>query len=266
MAKSTPLSLERPVPTGFAYGAGVLAPKALLRFVAEDLEISEPQAHMLVALLDFPAMDYAVSESLGIYSRSKMGTRVLDPLKRKGLLIYHSLPPRKGKSGAPRMAWGFARGGREAVEKIYRKAQLKCEVRVIETEALVSTLCVKKIYAFVDWLTSASGLDKASVCTKGCHHCCYLDVDVSLLEAAYIARNTPYTQVMRESRIRKGYHQGRQYCGFLDRGTGTCSIYEFRPLACRSFFAFDDPELCDKDEGAAEHAIFNVKALTSSPT
>lgn len=120
---------------------------------------------------------------------------------------------------------------------------------------------VRRIYAFVDWLVSSSNLDKASVCKKGCHHCCYLDVDVSLLEAAYIARNTGYTQVMRESRIRKGYHRGRQYCGFLNRETGTCSIYEFRPLACRSFFAYDDPELCDKDEGSTEHAIFNIRAM-----
>jgi len=115
---------------------------------------------------------------------------------------------------------------------------------------------VRNIYRFTDWLVEHAGISKAAVCQKGCTHCCYLDVDVSLLEAAYIAKHTPYTQVYRERRIRRGYHLNRQYCDFLDQGTGTCTIYEYRPMACRTFFAFDSPELCDKNNGIEEHAIF----------
>jgi hypothetical protein len=115
---------------------------------------------------------------------------------------------------------------------------------------------VRNLYAFVDWMLSDSGVNKASVCTKGCSHCCYLDVDVTLLEAAYIAHNTGYTMQDREQRLHKNYHEDKQYCGFLDRESGTCSIYEYRPLACRTFFSMDSPDLCDLDNGTAEHAIF----------
>lgn len=115
---------------------------------------------------------------------------------------------------------------------------------------------VRSIYRFADWLVEHSGVVKAAVCKRGCTHCCYLDVDVSLLEAAFIAKHTSYTQVYRTQRIRKGYHESRTYCGFLDQQSGSCTIYDVRPMACRTFFAFDSPELCDRDNGTTEHAIF----------
>jgi Fe-S-cluster containining protein len=64
---------------------------------------------------------------------------------------------------------------------------------------------------------------------------------------------------MRETRLHSGYHQTRQYCDFLDQKSGECTIYEYRPLACRTFFAFDSPDLCDTDNGEYPHAIFSAK-------
>jgi hypothetical protein len=109
--------------------------------MSDDLGISEPQVHMLVSLLDLPVMDHAVSELLRIYPRSKLGGRVLDPLKEKGLIRYHTLPRRKGKSGAPRLAWGLVRGVREDIERSYKKAKLSCEMRILEAESIASDLC-----------------------------------------------------------------------------------------------------------------------------
>lgn len=119
---------------------------------------------------------------------------------------------------------------------------------------------VGRLYEFVDWFMDSSGVNRASVCKKGCNHCCYVDVDVSLIEAAYIAKNTQYHQVMRSNRVQSGYHKQREYCGFVDQVTGACTIYDVRPLACRTFVAFDNPELCDADNGTKPHAIFRSES------
>jgi len=117
---------------------------------------------------------------------------------------------------------------------------------------------IKAIYDFVDWDLRESGVVEHAVCQKGCAHCCYLDVDVSLIEALYISKHTGYKVVSRQTRIRKGYHLSRHYCPFLDQNNGTCTIYEWRPLACRCFFTFDHPKFCADD--LEKHAIFTHDA------
>lgn len=115
---------------------------------------------------------------------------------------------------------------------------------------------LERIYEFVDWFLADSGIAKNAVCQKGCAHCCFVDVDVTAFEALYIAKKAGLTPVSRRSRVRSGYHIGKQYCPFLDKEDASCSIHAFRPLACRTFFSFDNPKFCAENEGGAEHAIF----------
>lgn len=117
---------------------------------------------------------------------------------------------------------------------------------------------LKSIYKFADWYVKHAGILNQSICQKGCAHCCAIDVDVSKVEALYIAKNTPYTMVGRTKRIRAKY---RNYCPMLDQETGSCTIYEYRPLFCRTAFAFDNPEYC-KPENFEVSAVW---ACASSP-
>ncbi|MGL4835398.1 MAG: YkgJ family cysteine cluster protein, partial [Shewanella sp.] len=80
-----------------------------------------------------------------------------------------------------------------------------------------------------------------SVCTKGCSHCCKLNVDLTLVEASYIA------QRMKVDGVEFGYQQGftpDTYCPFHNAVTKACQIYEFRPIACQLFASMDSVEFC----------------------
>lgn len=37
-------------------------------------------------------------------------------------------------------------------------------------------------------------------------------------------------------------------CVFLDSETNSCSVYDYRPMACRISTSFDDPKKCDTEE------------------
>ncbi len=117
---------------------------------------------------------------------------------------------------------------------------------------------VERVYKLVDWLIEHLGVYEKSVCQKGCAHCCALDVDVSIMEALYIADKMDLTVVDRDSRTNMGYHKSKDYCPFLDKQTATCSIREFRPLNCRLFFTMDNPLFCELTENLKKHAIFTA--------
>ncbi|MDH0342067.1 YkgJ family cysteine cluster protein [Chromobacterium haemolyticum] len=77
-------------------------------------------------------------------------------------------------------------------------------------------------------------------CSKGCSHCCNMDVQLSPLEAAFIQVKSG--RIMQQGNTLTTGH--REPCTFLDEDTGACTIYDARPLACRVFHALGDPENC----------------------
>lgn len=82
-----------------------------------------------------------------------------------------------------------------------------------------------------------------SVCEKGCSHCCKLSVDVTLVEADYIATR------IKGGGYEFGYQAGfesESYCPFHNAATKACSIYEFRPIACQLFASLDSAEYCEQ--------------------
>lgn len=121
---------------------------------------------------------------------------------------------------------------------------------------------VKEIHKFIDD-QNAIMFEKTAVCKKGCSYCCSINVDVPEVEASYIAENIGMST--------KNSHifsvPDKQYfgtlCPFLDQNNHICSIYEFRPSVCRSYFVFDDPELCKQEIGQLEVNI-NSSTLVSS--
>lgn len=118
----------------------------------------------------------------------------------------------------------------------------------------------------------AAQRDVGVSCTKGCHACCRQMVLVELAEAALILyrhagvvqRVLPKLVAHAHSVVGLGralsIHSDRNAvgemcdayweldlpCAFLERGL--CSVYESRPIACRTHFVVSDPERCAHNE------------------
>lgn len=130
----------------------------------------------------------------------------------------------------------------------------------------------------VFWLRQMSAVAEraaspVAACRAGCSHCCHIDVAVSRAEAVQIARETgrpldqprsmrtPLDLVNAGDEAQETPRHAGTPCPFLV--DSACSIYPWRPLACRLHFNLDhDALLCQLVEGQAIPApYFNATLL-----
>lgn len=101
--------------------------------------------------------------------------------------------------------------------------------------------------------TDINELREQITCKKGCDFCCKIQVDICedetllLLHAAKekkIAIDWDYVKVQSEMKDASEHARSdHAACPFLkDR---KCSVYKFRPAACRKYFVVSDPQICD---------------------
>lgn len=75
-------------------------------------------------------------------------------------------------------------------------------------------------------------------CKETCSHCCHINVQITYLEVEHIQKNTGIkANVLNKSKI----HNIKDFlgvaCPFLKENK--CSIYQYRPFACRKHLSFD---------------------------
>ncbi|MDR0780167.1 MAG: YkgJ family cysteine cluster protein [Pseudomonadales bacterium] len=126
--------------------------------------------------------------------------------------------------------------------------------KIVRTGNENSVSKLRKIYALTDMLTAF--VAPYMVCQKGCAHCCRIDVLVSSIEAQYIERNLGVVPRSSNS-ISSGHSESKKSCPFLSEDSA-CSIYEYRPFACRTYHAVDDPALCEDMD--ATHVTYTSKS------
>lgn len=102
---------------------------------------------------------------------------------------------------------------------------------------------LQKIYNLMTDLVKAA--EPYVACKNGCSACCHMNVVISPVEAKYIEQNTGIKPAQVTGSI---YHSLSEFvgipCPFLIEGS--CSIYEFRPFACRKHMSFDtSPYYCE---------------------
>lgn len=101
---------------------------------------------------------------------------------------------------------------------------------------------VKAMYSFMD--RYAEFVKTFTVCAKGCSHCCKIPLDVTQLEISVIEESIG---------LKADYPKGNDRidpndpCPLLN-SDGSCSVYEHRPLSCRTLATIDDPKFCERRE------------------
>lgn len=112
---------------------------------------------------------------------------------------------------------------------------------------------VKKIYKFIDHHNDEI-FKKDTICAKGCSYCCYMNVDVTEVEASYIAEYTkrPLNKNINNSLYSDISKYSGTPCPFLDIHNGSCTIYDFRPTVCRMYHVFESADKCKEGEGQKE--------------
>lgn len=109
---------------------------------------------------------------------------------------------------------------------------------------------------------------KRIACGKGCSHCCYQQVDITLPEARLLMRFLVEEDIKPDSELlARQIAAGKDWdalphaeraCVLLDASTGQCRVYEHRPVACRKYFALDNSAQCDTSKGPGKVLNFVV--------
>lgn len=104
---------------------------------------------------------------------------------------------------------------------------------------------IDRVYSLADEFMNLTG--PYTVCQKGCSACCNMTVTVSAMEAGYIAEKAgmtlnPFDSIIANKDPIETFDG--EPCPFLNQDKKCCSIYEYRPLSCRMFAAFDHPKYC----------------------
>jgi Fe-S-cluster containining protein len=96
---------------------------------------------------------------------------------------------------------------------------------------------IERVYAAADQAFHHAAGKVA--CAKGCSHCCYIPVVITKADAKYIGERIgikPAEVANVPPRSEKAF-SNQTPCSFLENNE--CSIYENRPLTCRTHFSFD---------------------------
>jgi Fe-S-cluster containining protein len=113
-------------------------------------------------------------------------------------------------------------------------------------------------------------------CKPGCAGCCHVEVRVTAGEAAFLAHGAQECNVTPNPARLSAQAGAKAWtdvppelraCAFLG-ADGRCQVYEYRPGACRKYFALDTPDACDtvKEYGAevAVLAVPNAELIASA--
>lgn len=106
-----------------------------------------------------------------------------------------------------------------------------------------------------------------TACKKGCSHCCHMEVGLHQIEADYIGIMTGFKPAKPPERFgnkNQGWIDPARPCPFLKENV--CSIYEFRPMVCRTHMSFEETdELCRHDNPNKDRKIPQINRDTSYP-
>ncbi|WP_210498769.1 YkgJ family cysteine cluster protein [Vibrio crassostreae] len=138
-------------------------------------------------------------------------------------------------------------------KKLSKKGESQLRVALLSLNGkAVNADVMEKFYRHLDSYLRLE-VQPYSICTKGCDQCCHVRVDVSLLEAWYISEMSGVELDVEPMQNKVQGRNAEVPCPFLK--DGGCSIYKYRPIACRMFNAIDHWKHCYANE---QHSVFTI--------
>lgn len=135
---------------------------------------------------------------------------------------------------------------------------------------------VETAYDAIDQIMHKASLIEKTTCGVGCSFCCHDSIMVSDLEANYIIKKMKESSITpnrgrlkRQSRAKdfKTLKWKDKACSMLG-DDGLCTIYEHRPIVCRTHNSIDIVSKCDKridpNSSVKEYRILESEAINAS--
>jgi Fe-S-cluster containining protein len=101
-----------------------------------------------------------------------------------------------------------------------------------------------------DALIKKSGLFEKASCKKGCSFCCHDKIIISKIEANHIKKVIAEKGIIPNRERLKKQKENDKACSLLsepdEAGQRICTIYEDRPMICRSHNSMEEPKFCNK--------------------
>ncbi len=132
------------------------------------------------------------------------------------------------------------------------QSQISLDIKDLDSPVQIMSVCRKWTDDALIFFSNNFPLHRKTDCEKGCSHCCSLPVtcppqviaDIATYLKNTLSRRelTQLQQLLQKYVLKQESSQHRLKCPFLNQHD-LCSIYEYRPLACRSFTS-PDQQLC----------------------
>lgn len=125
----------------------------------------------------------------------------------------------------------------------------------------------------VIWLQRAASawarpMEALSACRAGCSHCCQIPVTISLIEARLLGRASGRAPSVPRRSLRVADHAQAENLSEMERQLQTgpltpcpflradrCTVYEARPVACRTLLNLDDDDLLCRHSGGGSSQV-----------
>lgn len=133
------------------------------------------------------------------------------------------------------------------IEEIRRQKKFRDEMRPVPAyERAAMSLRISDIMLE----ESMAQTDMKPTCRRGCSFCCYTEVDTTWDEADLLIASNEDKIDWDKLKSQVGGVAKLPYaeraCVFLK--DGECSVYDFRPMACRKYMVLNDPDRCNSEK------------------
>lgn len=139
-----------------------------------------------------------------------------------------------------------------------------------------AAVSIHKAIDHFSYLNLQQDIAKQITCKKGCWRCCATHVDITEDEAELLAELVKEGVVIDREKLKRQSTANSETwlkqvpqdwkCVFLDKDSGTCNVYEYRPVSCRKLISLSPASNCDpkKPNQRVKRMVTNMVEIIAS--